>query len=603
MENIRLAARNVIKTAKLGELDTLGDSIGYGSEFISLQYLWTNVSAHLTQDTHGSVVNENLLLTRVLLKNHPQGVPLEEDDKNSARAIYTWLAQISLPSSEFATSLEANYSANGGKESGLSATLEAQQFTYTLAISCTKYLNGILSILEVTNPEEVFTTILSFTSPHDPWTTSTSVQDALEVLHSCMEPERRPKCWHILERVCESRLRPIFAKTKNPAITASGRKNLHPLPQPRFDGSLFDPETKPWKYKDVYATTVLEWILAQYSSSDINRLEIQFHFYVPPILSLIDDESSSFKYRGCSLLIKFLTPIRASESDLLKRTNLSSVFDDALTPCLLSLPTITPEDEALRLLGVAYPALLLTLKTCYHIDRDAKPGQPGKNEDAKNVYITRITTLLRENVISSFHHVSSYSPTSAIEETSSLASFPYPRLSTFFLDQLKTLIQELGIHTTKYLQEIVPVIYTTLSNPFGTAFAPLLLAGIATTQAVILNAHPRIWRYRGDLLAAICQCWINVVRDEVDMKDPEQKLQLRKVLLKLQGAVYLLKLSMQGASSTEMKGEESLNSIGMIDEDASMNNGIQALVESDEQLKELLQIDIGVDLDDDYFFK
>jgi hypothetical protein len=152
-------------------------------------------------------------------------------------------------------------------ESGLSATLKDQQTTYTLAISCIKHLNDIHAILEVTNPEKVFTTLLSFTSPHDPWTTSTSLQDAVTVLQSYMETERRLKCWHILERLCESKIRPIFAKTKNPAITVSGRKNLHPLPQPRFDESLFDPETKPWKHNDVYATTVLEWILAQYTVS------------------------------------------------------------------------------------------------------------------------------------------------------------------------------------------------------------------------------------------------------------------------------------------------------------------------------------------------
>lgn len=152
-------------------------------------------------------------------------------------------------------------------ERKLSATLKDQQTTYTLAISCIKHLNNIFSILEVTNSEKIVTTLLSFTSPHDPWTTNTSLQDAVTILRSYMEPETRLKCWHVLERICESRIRPIFAKTKNPAITASGRKNLHPLPQPRFDESLFDPKTKPWKYKDVYATTVLEWILAQYTVS------------------------------------------------------------------------------------------------------------------------------------------------------------------------------------------------------------------------------------------------------------------------------------------------------------------------------------------------
>jgi hypothetical protein len=151
------------------------------------------------------------------------------------------------------------------KESELSAALKAKQTTYTLAISCIKYLNDILPIPEITSPEEIYTTLLCFTSPHDPWTTSTSLQDAVMILESYMEPERRSKCWPILERVCESKIRPIFAKTKNPAITSSGRKNLHPLPQPRFEERFFDPETKPWKHKDIYATTVLEWILAQYT--------------------------------------------------------------------------------------------------------------------------------------------------------------------------------------------------------------------------------------------------------------------------------------------------------------------------------------------------
>lgn len=279
------------------------------------------------------------------------------------------------------------------------------------------------------------------------------------------------------------------------------------------------------------------------------------------------------------------------------------MFDDALTPCLLSLPTITPEDEALHLLEVAYPALLLTLKTRYHVDRGSKPDQTATNQDDKKAYITRLIVLLRDNVISSFHHVSSYSPASANEEVSSLASFPYPRLSAFLLDQLTTIIQELGIYAMKHLQEIVPVVYSTLSNPFGTAFVPLLLAGVATTQAVILNAHLRIWRYRGDLLAAICQCWINVSRDESGTMDSKQKLQLRKVLLKLQGAVYLLKLSVRAVGSTKTGDEECSDLVEMVDEEnVNIDDDVKALVDADEQLKELLQIDVDVDLDGSYFF-
>lgn len=133
---------------------------------------------------------------------------------------------------------------------------------------------------------------------------------------------------------------------------------------------------------------------------------------------------------------------------------------------------------------------------------------------------------------------------------------------------------------------------------------PLLLAGIATTQAVILNAHPRIWRYRGDLLAAICQCWINVSQDESSTKDSEQKLQLRNVLFKLQGAVYLLKLSVRAAGSTHVGSEDGLDLVEMLDEKGvNIDDDVKALVDADEQLKKLLQIDVNIDLDDNYFFE
>ncbi|OKL57808.1 hypothetical protein UA08_06966 [Talaromyces atroroseus] len=548
MDGIRLAARSSIEAANSEDLGELAYS---ETDSISLHALWADVSSHRTQEA--TAVNEGLLVIRHVLKNRHK-------DKNSK----------------------------------LPAKLKAQQSTFNLAISCIKYLNDVLPVLEASNSVDILMSLSSFTSLHDPWTTSTSVNDALAVLELCMQPERRSRCWPILERICESNIKPIFAKTKNAAITATGRKNLHPLPRQRFDDSLFDPESKPWKHKDVYATTVLEWILRQYNSSDINRLENQFHFYVPPILSLIDDESASFKYRGCMLLASFLAPIRTSNSDLLRRTNLSSVFDDALTPCLLSLPSITPEEEALQLLGSAYPALLLTLQARYHVSRTQK------NSDDKTAYITRLITLLRDSVISSFHHISSYSPASAIEGGSSLASFPYLRLSTFLLEQLRILVKEIGIHTTKYLQEIIPVLYTTLTNPFGTASVPLLLAGVAAAQAVILNAYPRIWRYRGDFLAAVCQCWINVLQDELGTSygDDAQKDQLRTVKCKLQGTVYLLKMGVQGAVT--MKSEGVMGADG--EENLDTENDVKALVEADEQLKPLLQIDVDRDLGNAYFF-
>lgn len=326
-------------------------------------------------------------------------------------------------------------------------------------------------------------------------------------------------------------------------------------------------------------------------------MENQFQFYVPPILSLLDDESPSFKYRGCKLLINFLNPIQSSNSDLLRRTNLSSVFDDALTPTLLSLPTLTQEDESLQILGITYEALLFVLQSRYHIGHPSSDHQ----DDNRAAYTSRLTTLLRDNVISSFHHISSYTPTKT-EGSSMLASFPYPRLSAFILEQLKTVIQQIGIHTTKHLQEIIPVIYNTLTNPFGTAHLPLLAAGVAAAQAVILNSHPRIWRYRGEFLAAFCACWMNVSQNEKETRDVESKVELQNVMKKLQGATNILNIAVQSAVSAKEDDLERIYWTGVAEGDEiDMGKEVEALIAADENLRGLFDKIGKEDLNDDYF--
>lgn len=328
----------------------------------------------------------------------------------------------------------------------------------------------------------------------------------------------------------------------------------------------------------------------------------------------------AFKTRGCNLLSKFLIPIRECRSDLLRRTNLSSVFDDALTPCLLSIPTITPEDESLQLLGAAYPTLLSVLQTRYRrypSDRDKE--QSSQDEENKTAYVSHVASILRNNVIPSFHHVSSTAPSTAAA-ASSLASFPYPRLSAFLLKQMVAFTSELGIHTTKYLQELIPPIYSTLTNPFGTGYPPLLLAGIAAARAVILNAHPRIWRFRGELLGAFCDCWVHVRDEEKNQAEVEARARARtsisistnntttpskeseetlifaltKLKKQLKGAVYLLKIAVEAVATTTSEAGEEANWTGILLEEVREGETVniakecEDLVRADEELRELL---------------
>ena len=65
----------------------------------------------------------------------------------------------------------------------------------------------------------------------------------------------------LLHHLLQERVKPIFAKSKNPAITPQGRKAIDPLPTNDTMHSDLDIESKPWKYRVVYIVTVFRWIL------------------------------------------------------------------------------------------------------------------------------------------------------------------------------------------------------------------------------------------------------------------------------------------------------------------------------------------------------
>lgn len=122
---------------------------------------------------------------------------------------------------------------------------------------------GLEDRTPVSGSPDVILAMASFTSEEDPWTTEDSVGEASSHLEVTLQWGK----WTIIERVLKEKLRPLFTKAKNPAITSEGRKKLHPVPPTRFDASALDDSTKPWKNTDIYATRVLSWIISQYEVS------------------------------------------------------------------------------------------------------------------------------------------------------------------------------------------------------------------------------------------------------------------------------------------------------------------------------------------------
>ena len=135
-----------------------------------------------------------------------------------------------------------------------------------IAISVLTSLAALLPVEKTANKPDIVIALASSTSDNNPWMTSTSSTKAREALQSFTTDLRADAStfWSVVEQVLKEGVKPLFAKTRNPAITDAGRKNFHPVPLGRFDTSILDPESKPWKVHNPYATTVFEWVIAQY---------------------------------------------------------------------------------------------------------------------------------------------------------------------------------------------------------------------------------------------------------------------------------------------------------------------------------------------------
>ena len=105
----------------------------------------------------------------------------------------------------------------------------------------------------------ILTCLASFTDDNDPWT----CPRAQELAHSLSEDYAASRDLSaILTVILQERIKPLFVKTKNSAITQQARKAIDPLPSAAAAHSDLDGENKPWKYRNTYVVTVFQWVLS-----------------------------------------------------------------------------------------------------------------------------------------------------------------------------------------------------------------------------------------------------------------------------------------------------------------------------------------------------
>ena len=151
-----------------------------------------------------------------------------------------------------------------------------------------------------------------------------------------------------------------------------------------------------------------------------SMLEANWPLVIPPLLALLDDSSTDVKIRGCELLVHLLT---ITPSSLLERTGLGEIFHDALMPCLSYLPTLTPEDESLRLLESVYPTLLALVRIRFPDPKsNTKKGQ-------------MLDKILRVGILNGYAHAGEYM-----------------KIAVLLMERTADIVDEMGITSVKHLR-------------------------------------------------------------------------------------------------------------------------------------------------------
>ena len=135
---------------------------------------------------------------------------------------------------------------------------------------------------------------------------------------------------------------------------------------------------------------------------------------------MIDDTAVTYKVKGCNCLMVLL---RVCPATLLERTGLGEVFENAVMPCLLYLPSLTEEAESLQMLRAAYPALIALALTRFPDEKD------------RTARMRALDRILRQGVLKGYAYAGEH-----------------VRIAELLVQQIVKLVNEMGIESVKHLK-------------------------------------------------------------------------------------------------------------------------------------------------------
>ncbi|KOS20642.1 hypothetical protein ESCO_006799 [Escovopsis weberi] len=288
--------------------------------------------------------------------------------------------------------------------------------------------------------------IAAYTDASDPWSNDHSARFADILLKQHLPDERRSDV--ILKALLQDTLRPLFSRP-SARLTVSGRPSRFDQPASSPYDRVYHHETPQWKKTGCFVVSTFRYAI----KSDTGLIARHWPLYLPAIVALAEDEATIFRVHGLQIMQLFL---QACPSEIIRSIGIGNVFRDTVFPTLLFLPTLTPEEESVRLLRPAYSVLI----------RLAELEPPFPNQQKQQL----LDKLIRDGVAAGYTHASQHI-----------------RIVQVLMESLEAIVKCMGVYAVKHLQ----IISSILTDPFAVLHPPTVITAAKALNTIIINCWPR----------------------------------------------------------------------------------------------------------------
>ncbi|KAF7799085.1 hypothetical protein EIP86_010315 [Pleurotus ostreatoroseus] len=298
------------------------------------------------------------------------------------------------------------------------------------------------------------------------WVLDTTKDVAREILAPYDTPSSEPDL-ALLTHLLTHHIKPVFHSNPHPAVHLSTGRRLA-RPAGGRAGVLDYYEAQAWKRRPG-APNVLAWCVRHIEGTMYERV---WHLVIPPMMTLLDDYEVPYKTLGVRIVSEMLDRV---PPELLRRTGMDGLILASLHKCFPNLR------------DPGTPALLrLAVPTCVQfIEATTPPGSKQRFD--------QLCAVFGDGVIGAVWFYSG-SERAALEAS---------------LDTLPVIVDALGVGVARYLKAIIPQLtYPLLTAPAHTTPLSTQLASARALRAVLAACAPRAHRWRGDVLDAVCRCWV-----------------------------------------------------------------------------------------------